>query len=86
VEFFEDEQERRKADAKQMRDDWGKDKMWRAVMDLAADTVGVLDTYSSGYYYWHVGRYLGRSIVEVVIIVDWLVNYEVLQPYFAQIF
>jgi flagellar biosynthesis GTPase FlhF len=75
VEYFEDEKERRREQTEEMRDNWGKDMMWGAVMDLTFDTVGILENYESGYYYWHVGRFFGRSIVDVVIIADWLVNY-----------
>ena len=75
VEYFEDEKERRRERTEEMRDNWGRDMMWGAVMDLTIDTVGILENYESGYYYWHVGRFFGRSIVDVVIIADWIVNY-----------
>ena len=75
VEYFEDEKERRRERTEEMRDNWGRDMMWGAVMDLTFDTVGILENYESGYYYWHVGRFFGRSIVDVVIIADWVVNY-----------
>ena len=75
VEYFEDEKERRRERTEEMRDNWGRDMMWGAVMDLTFDTVGILENYESGYYYWHVGRFFGRSIVDVVIIADWIVNY-----------
>ena len=52
-----------------------------AVADLGYSVYGAVWAYNSGYYFWHMGMYLGRAVSNTVICVDWLLNYSTLQPY-----
>ena len=52
-----------------------------AVADLGYSVYGAVWAYNSGYYFWHMGMYLGRAVSNTIICVDWLLNYSTLQPY-----
>lgn len=87
VEYYvKEDREKEREDVARMRDQFGLDRTWEAVWCLTTDTVGILQNYDKGYYFWHLGRYFGRSIVSVVTILDWSINYPPLQQYFALMF
>lgn len=64
-----------------MQAELGQTEFFMTVGDLAFSVYGAMWAYQSDYFYWHFGMYLGRALADTYIVIDWVLNYTELQPY-----